>query len=173
MCVCDRLRFLSFYAFVCFSVCLPVDYVYWCSCPLFWFLRAVWPALVYLSNHAVLLVAVFLHKSPFPPYQRGFFCNDNSIRLPYKSSTVSTTVLTAVGVTVPVASVSPGFGAARELESICWDTLNSSNDWLETTQKTWLVWKVLTHHSVGRACCTSLALDHVCSMSLPTIFQSI
>ncbi|XP_039999653.1 phospholipid phosphatase 3-like isoform X3 [Xiphias gladius] len=53
----------------------------------------------------VLLVAVFLHKSPFPPYQRGFFCNDNSIRLPYKSSTVSTTVLTAVGVTVPAASI--------------------------------------------------------------------
>nr|XP_020474041.1 phospholipid phosphatase 3-like isoform X2 [Monopterus albus] len=53
----------------------------------------------------VLLVAVFLHKSPFTPYQRGFFCNDNSIRLPYKTSTVSTTVLTAVGVTVPVVSI--------------------------------------------------------------------
>ncbi|TDH06265.1 hypothetical protein EPR50_G00129240 [Perca flavescens] len=52
----------------------------------------------------VLLVAVFLHKSPFPPYQRGFFCNDNSIRLTYKGSTVSTTVLSAVGVTVPVVS---------------------------------------------------------------------
>lgn len=54
-----------------------------------------------------MLVAVFLHKSPFPPYQRGFFCNDNSIKLAYKSSTVSTTVLTVVGVTVPVVSVSP------------------------------------------------------------------
>lgn len=55
---------------------------------------------------AVLLVAVFLHKSPFPPYRRGFFCNDNSIRLSYKGSTVSNTALTAVGVTVPVVSVS-------------------------------------------------------------------
>lgn len=55
---------------------------------------------------AVLLVAVFLHKSPFPPYRRGFFCDDNSIRLSYKGSTVSNTVLTAVGVTVPVVSVS-------------------------------------------------------------------
>ncbi|XP_035993853.1 phospholipid phosphatase 3 isoform X2 [Fundulus heteroclitus] len=53
----------------------------------------------------VILVGVFLHKSPFPPYQRGFFCNDESIRLAYKNSTVSTTVLTAVGVTVPVVSI--------------------------------------------------------------------
>ncbi|XP_041660111.1 phospholipid phosphatase 3-like isoform X3 [Cheilinus undulatus] len=53
----------------------------------------------------LLLVAVFLHKSPFPPYQRGFFCNDNSIKMTYKSSTVSNTVLTAVGVTVPVVSI--------------------------------------------------------------------
>lgn len=60
-----------------------------------------------VSNHAAVLVAVFLHKSPFPPYQRGFFCNDNSIKLTYKSSTVSNTVLTAVGVTAPVVSVSP------------------------------------------------------------------
>lgn len=60
-----------------------------------------------VSNHTVVLVAVFLHKSPFPPYQRGFFCTDNSIKLTYKSSTVSNTVLTAVGVTAPVVSVSP------------------------------------------------------------------
>ncbi|XP_054624137.1 phospholipid phosphatase 3-like isoform X2 [Dunckerocampus dactyliophorus] len=53
----------------------------------------------------VMLVAVFLHKSPLTPYRRGFFCNDNSISLPYKSSTVSNTVLTSVGVTVPVVSI--------------------------------------------------------------------
>ncbi|MEQ2246834.1 Phospholipid phosphatase 3 [Ilyodon furcidens] len=53
----------------------------------------------------VVLVGVFLHKCPFPPYQRGFFCNDESIRLPYKNSIVSTTVLTTVGVTVPVVSI--------------------------------------------------------------------
>lgn len=60
-----------------------------------------------MSNHAVVLVAVFLHKSPLPPYRRGFFCSDDSIRLPYKSSTVTNTVLTAVGIAVPAASVSP------------------------------------------------------------------
>ncbi|CAG5897061.1 unnamed protein product [Menidia menidia] len=72
----------------------------------------------------VVLVGVFLHKSPFPPYQRGFFCNDNSIRLPFKNSTVSTAVLTAVGVTVPVVSVSPGV-VAQESEGgdACWRVL--------------------------------------------------
>ncbi|KAK5622466.1 Phospholipid phosphatase 3 [Crenichthys baileyi] len=73
---------------------------------------------MYLSNHAVVLVGVFLHKSPFPPYQRGFFCNDESIRFPYKNSTVSTTVLTAVGVTVPVVSVSPGVVKQENKENI-------------------------------------------------------
>ncbi|CAL9689000.1 unnamed protein product [Knipowitschia caucasica] len=53
----------------------------------------------------VLLVAAFLHKCPFPPYERGFFCGDSSIGLPYKSSTVSTKVLAAVGVSVPVVSI--------------------------------------------------------------------
>lgn len=59
-----------------------------------------------VRDPAVLLVAAFLHKSPFPPYRRGFFCHDDSIGLSYKGSTVSNTVLTAVGVTVPVVSVS-------------------------------------------------------------------
>ncbi|XP_006786999.1 phospholipid phosphatase 3-like isoform X2 [Neolamprologus brichardi] len=53
----------------------------------------------------VMLVAVLLHKFPFPPYQRGFSCSDSSINLPYKNSTVSTAVLTAVGFTVPVVSI--------------------------------------------------------------------
>uniref|UniRef100_A0A1A8BBG5 Phospholipid phosphatase 3 n=1 Tax=Nothobranchius kadleci TaxID=1051664 RepID=A0A1A8BBG5_NOTKA len=53
----------------------------------------------------VILVGVFLHKSPYPPYQRGFFCDDDSIRLPFKNSTVSTAVLTAVGVVMPVVSI--------------------------------------------------------------------
>lgn len=60
-----------------------------------------------VSDHPVVLVAVFLHKFPLPPHRRGFFCNDNSIKLTYKSSTVSNTALTAVGVAVPVVSVSP------------------------------------------------------------------
>lgn len=61
-----------------------------------------------VPNHAVMLAAVLLHKLPFPPHQRGFSCSDSSIRLPYKNSTVPTTVLTAVGFSVPVVSVSSG-----------------------------------------------------------------
>ncbi|CAN9503087.1 unnamed protein product [Ophioblennius macclurei] len=53
----------------------------------------------------VVLVAVFLYKPPFPPYRRGFFCSDASIRLPYKNSTVSTIVLAAVGVSLPVVTI--------------------------------------------------------------------
>lgn len=124
------LRCLSVCVSVCFSVCLPVDYVHWCSCPLFWF-KELSDLCSCVSNHTVLLVAVFLHKSPFPPYQRGFFCNDNSIRLPYKGSTVSTTILTAVGFTVPVVSVSPAVVLQENLRTY-FGTLYPSNGWLVT-----------------------------------------
>lgn len=73
-----------------------------------WKKKPASPALMYLSNHAVALVAVLLHKSVFLPYQRGFYCDDESIRLPFKNSTVPTSVLAAVGFTLPVFSVSPG-----------------------------------------------------------------
>ncbi|XP_032420591.1 phospholipid phosphatase 3-like isoform X2 [Xiphophorus hellerii] len=53
----------------------------------------------------VVLVAVLLHKSVFPPYQRGFYCDDEGIRLPFKNSTVPTSVLAAVGFTLPVFSI--------------------------------------------------------------------
>lgn len=59
-----------------------------------------------MSVYTVILVGVSLHKWPFPPYQRGFFCDDGSIRLSYRNSTVPTVALVAVGVTVPVVSVS-------------------------------------------------------------------
>ncbi|KAM3873871.1 phospholipid phosphatase 1 [Diretmus argenteus] len=36
------------------------------------------------------------------PYQRGFFCNDESIRYPYHHSTVTSTVLYTVGFTLPI-----------------------------------------------------------------------
>lgn len=76
---------------VCFCVCV------------FWF------------DRAVVLVAVFLHKSPLPPHRRGFFCSDDSIRLSYQSSTVSSVVLTAVGVGLPVLTVSPAAAQRQEL----------------------------------------------------------
>ncbi|KAG8598941.1 hypothetical protein GDO81_002808 [Engystomops pustulosus] len=38
------------------------------------------------------------------PYQRGFFCNDESIKYPFHDSTVTSTVLYTVGFTVPICS---------------------------------------------------------------------
>lgn len=40
------------------------------------------------------------------PYQRGFFCNDESIRYPFKESTVSSKVLYTVGLGLPTLIVS-------------------------------------------------------------------
>ncbi|KAL7847999.1 hypothetical protein AOLI_G00227170 [Acnodon oligacanthus] len=39
------------------------------------------------------------------PYQRGFFCNDESISYPFNSSTVTSTVLYTVGFTLPICSM--------------------------------------------------------------------
>lgn len=54
----------------------------------------------------VMLPSMVLHKSSVvQPYQRGFYCADNSIRYAYKSSTVPSSVLTAVGLLLPIASI--------------------------------------------------------------------
>ncbi|XP_043106907.1 phospholipid phosphatase 1 isoform X1 [Puntigrus tetrazona] len=39
------------------------------------------------------------------PYQRGFFCNDESISYPFHSSTVTSTVLYTLGFTLPTCSM--------------------------------------------------------------------
>ncbi|XP_016339012.1 phospholipid phosphatase 1-like [Sinocyclocheilus anshuiensis] len=39
------------------------------------------------------------------PYQRGFFCNDESISYPFHSSTVTSTVLYTMGFTLPICSM--------------------------------------------------------------------
>lgn len=39
------------------------------------------------------------------PYQRGFFCNDESISYPFHSSTVTSAVLYTVGFTLPICSM--------------------------------------------------------------------
>ncbi|XP_016378522.1 phospholipid phosphatase 3-like isoform X2 [Sinocyclocheilus rhinocerous] len=53
----------------------------------------------------VMLPSMVLHKSTVQPYQRGFYCADDSIRYAYKSSTVPSSVLTAVGLLLPIASI--------------------------------------------------------------------
>ncbi|XP_041698700.1 phospholipid phosphatase 3-like isoform X3 [Coregonus clupeaformis] len=53
----------------------------------------------------VMLFAVFLHKFHIVPHRRGLFCNDSSITLSHKNSTVPTTALVAVGFIVPITSI--------------------------------------------------------------------
>uniref|UniRef100_A0A8C1PMG3 Phospholipid phosphatase 3 n=1 Tax=Cyprinus carpio TaxID=7962 RepID=A0A8C1PMG3_CYPCA len=53
----------------------------------------------------VMLPSMVLHKSTVQPYQRGFYCADDSIRYAFKNSTVPSSVLTAVGLLLPIASI--------------------------------------------------------------------
>lgn len=62
---------------------------------------------------AVMLPSMVLHKSSIQPYQRGFYCTDDSIRYTFKSSTVPSRVLMAVGILLPLASVSAPAGGIR------------------------------------------------------------
>lgn len=123
-----------------------------------------------VSNHTVLLVAVLFHKCPFPPYQRGFFCSDDGIGLTHKGSTVSTTALTATGVTLPVVSVSPAVVlqenegtrvGTRSVHPVACLWRLRRRDWSE---RLWL--------SLGGLCWTSLAATHVYFAILSPIFQS-
>ncbi|XP_054459059.1 phospholipid phosphatase 3 isoform X2 [Anoplopoma fimbria] len=52
-----------------------------------------------------MLPSLVLHRSSVRPYQRGFYCSDSSLKYPYKRSTVSSAVLTAVGLTLPTVSI--------------------------------------------------------------------
>ena len=53
-----------------------------------------------------MLPSLVLHRTSVRPYQRGLYCSDSSLRYPYKSSTVPSSVLTSVGLTLPAVSVS-------------------------------------------------------------------
>ncbi|XP_075303461.1 phospholipid phosphatase 1 isoform X1 [Opisthocomus hoazin] len=45
-----------------------------------------------------------LNLAKIKPYQRGFFCNDDSIKYPFHESTITSTVLYTVGFTLPIFS---------------------------------------------------------------------
>ncbi|KAM6963233.1 phospholipid phosphatase 3 isoform 2-T2 [Aplochiton taeniatus] len=53
----------------------------------------------------VMLPSLVLHHSSVRPYQRGFYCSDSSLRYSFKNSTVPSSVLTAVGLTLPTVSI--------------------------------------------------------------------
>ncbi|XP_048788353.1 phospholipid phosphatase 1 isoform X1 [Lagopus muta] len=46
-----------------------------------------------------------LNLAKIKPYQRGFFCNDDSIKYPFHDSTITSTVLYTVGFTLPILSI--------------------------------------------------------------------
>ncbi|XP_033118908.1 phospholipid phosphatase 1-like [Anneissia japonica] len=52
----------------------------------------------------LVLPAAILNLSA-KPYQRGFYCDDHSIRYPYKPDTISTTVLILVGGLIPIITI--------------------------------------------------------------------
>ncbi|XP_059196806.1 phospholipid phosphatase 3 isoform X2 [Centropristis striata] len=52
-----------------------------------------------------MLPSLVLHRTSVRPYQRGLYCSDSSLRYPYKSSTVPSSVLTSVGLTLPAVSI--------------------------------------------------------------------
>lgn len=62
-----------------------------------------------------MLPSLVLQRTSVRPYQRGLYCGDSSLGFPYKKSTVPSSVLTAVGLTLPFVSVSPAprAGSAR------------------------------------------------------------
>ncbi|XP_014249883.1 putative phosphatidate phosphatase isoform X3 [Cimex lectularius] len=55
----------------------------------------------FLCLVAVGVPSLYLHLFA-QPYQRGFFCDDMSIRYPFKQSTVSTVVLYFIGLGLPI-----------------------------------------------------------------------
>ncbi|XP_065595954.1 phospholipid phosphatase 1 isoform X1 [Cyrtonyx montezumae] len=63
-----------------------------------------------------------LNLAKIKPYQRGFFCNDDSIKYPFHDSTVTSTVLYTVGFTLPILSIILG-----ETLSVFYNHLHSNS----------------------------------------------
>jgi phosphatidate phosphatase len=45
------------------------------------------------------------------PFQRGFFCTDNSVKYPYHDSTIPSRILAILGLGLPIFSVSKSAGS--------------------------------------------------------------
>ncbi|KAM6227906.1 phospholipid phosphatase 1 isoform 1-T1 [Spheniscus humboldti] len=63
-----------------------------------------------------------LNLAKIKPYQRGFFCNDDSIKYPFHDSTITSTVLYTVGFTLPIFSIILG-----ETLSVSYNHLHSNS----------------------------------------------
>lgn len=71
------------------------------------------PLVVWRTNEIFLFVTVGFLILVFylwgTPYKRGFFCDDESLKHPYKDSTVTNVMLYIVGLGLPVLTVSVSF----------------------------------------------------------------
>ena len=52
-----------------------------------------------------LAIPLLFFKYRTVPFQQGFFCNDDSIRYPYKDSTITNVVLYIVGMCLPISAM--------------------------------------------------------------------
>lgn len=83
------------------------------------------PVIFYLLSLFVSLIASLLAGLPFAilnvkhsPFRRGFFCNDDSIKYPYKEDTISYQLLGGVMIPVTILTVSaPVLLSARRFNS--------------------------------------------------------
>lgn len=58
------------------------------------------------------------YNGGIPPFRRGFFCDDNSIKYPYVEDTISDAVLMGVGFTMAFILVSEPKQHVKPLEDI-------------------------------------------------------
>ncbi|XP_074851668.1 phospholipid phosphatase 1 isoform X1 [Carettochelys insculpta] len=92
---------------------------------------------VFLDVVCVVLAGLplgVLNLAKIKPYQRGFFCNDDSIKYPFHDSTITSTVLYSVGFTLPIFSMIVG-----EALSVYYNRLHSNsfvrNNYIATIYK--------------------------------------
>lgn len=70
-------------------------------------MRTVHPLRILLDICIVFLVGlpVIIFALAVTPYQRGFYCDDDTIRYPYKDSTVENIVLYIFGIGIPIITI--------------------------------------------------------------------
>jgi len=62
--------------------------------------------LLFGRSVAVFMPTVVFEFGHIRPFQRGFFCDDDSIKYPYKDNTVSWQAVGVVGLLLPAITVS-------------------------------------------------------------------
>ena len=81
----------------------------------------------------MFFVIVLLFSVAFPillfylfgkPFERGFYCDDESLRYPFKESTITSTMLYIIGLGFPIATVRDS--SAPAVNPLCRNSLDLS-----------------------------------------------